>query len=83
MRGKRLGVAFRRLGGFIADFAAPCARLVIEVDGGYHSQRERADARRDRQLAKLGYRTLRLTDELIRCDMAAALAAIRAALGGG
>ncbi len=58
LRSSQLGVAFRRqvpLLGFIADFYAPSARLVVEVDGGYHARRVSADARRDRGiLAKSG-----------------------------
>ena len=53
----QLGVAFRRqvpVGRYIADFAALPARLVVEVDGGYHAQRARADARRDEVLRRLG-----------------------------
>ena len=49
LRSSQLGVAFRRqvpLLGFIADFYAPSARLVVEVDGGYHARRVTADARR-------------------------------------
>ena len=45
LRGCRLGVWFRRqvpLGRYIADFAAPAARLVVEVDSGYHARRARA-----------------------------------------
>jgi very-short-patch-repair endonuclease len=54
---RKLGVAFRRqyvIGGRIADFAAPSLRLVVEVDGSSHVGRRRADARRDRELARLG-----------------------------
>ena len=44
LRGRRLGVGFRcqvPIGGrFIADLLAPAARLVVEVDGGYHERRE-------------------------------------------
>ena len=39
LRGKRLGVVFRRqvvIGRYIVDFCAPAVRLVVEVDGGYH-----------------------------------------------
>ena len=81
IRGKRLGVAFRRqvvVGEFIVDFLAPAVYIVVEVDGGYHSSRAKADARRDRVLARLGYRVVRLTDELVMGDLAAALAAIKA-----
>ena len=51
LRSSQLGVAFRRqvpLLGFIADFYAPTARLIVEVDGGYHARRVTADAHRDR-----------------------------------
>ena len=40
IRGGRLGAQFRRqvvVGRFIADFAAPKERLIVEVDGGYHA----------------------------------------------
>ena len=60
LRSSQLGVAFRRqvpLLGFIADFYAPSARLIVEVDGGYHTRRVAADARRDRKLARAGYQS--------------------------
>ena len=63
LRGRQLGVWFRRqvpLGRFVADFAAPAAGLVVEIDGGYHASRRAADAQRDRVLAHMGYRVLRL-----------------------
>lgn len=87
LSGRRVcGVQFRRqyvLGGrWIADFAAPAARLVIEVDGSAHRGRERQDARRDRALAALGYRVLRLDAELVLRDLAAAVARVRDVLGG-
>jgi very-short-patch-repair endonuclease len=68
LRGKRLGVQFRRqvrVAGFIADFCAPASRLVVEVDGGSHAGRESADARRDWALARAGYRVLRLAAEVV------------------
>ena len=55
LRGKQLGVWFRRqvpLGRFVADFAAPAAGLVVEIDGGYHASRRAADGQRDRALAR-------------------------------
>ncbi len=63
LRGSRLGVAFRRqvvLGEFIADFIAPSVRLVVEVDGGCHAHRARADAGQDRAPARLGYCVIRV-----------------------
>jgi very-short-patch-repair endonuclease len=77
-------VQFRRqyvLGGrFIADFAAPAARLVVEVDGSAHRGRERHDARRDRALAALGYRVLRLDAKLVLRDLPTAVGQVREAL---
>lgn len=68
IRGRRLGVQFRRqvpIGRFIVDFLAPAKRLVVEVDGGYHARRAVADERRDRVLRRLGYRVLRLPAALV------------------
>ena len=73
IRGRRLGVVFRRqvplLGRFIADFLAPARRLVVEVDGGYHEERQRADAQRDAVLQHRGYRVLRLEAALVLRDV--------------
>jgi len=84
LRAQQLGVRFRRqvpLGRYIADFVAPSARLVVEVDGGCHSDRAQLDARRDRALARLGYRVLRLPAELVLRSPAVALSLVREALG--
>jgi very-short-patch-repair endonuclease len=79
-----LGVQFCRqvpiAGRWIADFVAAERRLIVEVDGGWHRRRRAADARRDRALARLGYRVLRLDAELVMQKLPAALARIAAAL---
>ncbi len=83
LRGGRLGVAFRRqvvIGEYIVDFCAPSIRLIVEVDGGYHAGRTRADARRDRELGRLGYPVVRVAAEMVVGDMGAVLGVIRAAL---
>jgi very-short-patch-repair endonuclease len=84
LRGKQLGVSFKRqvpLGGrFIVDFLASSAKLAVEVDGAYHAQHAAADASRDRALARLGYKVLRLDAELVVRDMPGALQRIRYAL---
>lgn len=84
LRSSQLGTPFRRqvpvAGRFIADFLAPAARVIVEVDGGYHAERRGADARRDRKLARAGYRVLRLEAELVMRNMPEALARIRAVL---
>ncbi len=83
IRARRLGVQFRRqvcIGRFIADFAALEAHLVVEVDGGVHRQRARADARRDRVLGRMGFRVLRLDAELVLRELDVARQLIAAAL---
>jgi very-short-patch-repair endonuclease len=81
IRGKRLGVAFKRqvplLGRYIVDLLAASIRLVVEIDGGYHSERTEADAKRDRALVRAGYRVLRLDAELVMRDCEAAVARVR------
>jgi very-short-patch-repair endonuclease len=80
------GVAFRRqvpIDRYIADFLAPAVGLVVEVDGAGHSLRRSADARRDRVLQRLGYRVLRVDAELVRGNLAKAVALIAAALRVG
>lgn len=80
MRGGRLGVSFRRqvtvLGRYIVDLLVPKLKLVVEVDGGYHAQRERADERRGRALAAAGYRVVRVPAELVVRDLQAAVALV-------
>ena len=83
IRGRRLGVSFRRqvpLGRFIVDFLAPKARLVVEVDGAYHHAGRKADARRDEALRRLGYTVLRINAELVTRDLPVAVALISTAL---
>jgi very-short-patch-repair endonuclease len=84
VRGSRLGVAFRRqvvIGPYIVDFCAPSARLVVEVDGGYHEGRSRQDARRDRWLARQGWRVLRVSATEVLCFPAKVAAVIGRELG--
>jgi very-short-patch-repair endonuclease len=83
---RQLGVTFRRqlvIGGrFIVDFAAPAVRLVVEVDGGYHRERHNADARRDRALAWLGWRVVRVEVALVERELEAAVRLVREAAAG-
>jgi very-short-patch-repair endonuclease len=62
LRNRQLqGAKFRRqqpIGPFIADFVCQNGRLVIEADGGQHSD-SLADARRTAFLESKGYRVLR------------------------
>lgn len=61
------GARFRRqhpIGPYIADFACPTARFVIEVDGATHSTPEELayDARRTKYLERQGWTVLRVTN---------------------
>jgi very-short-patch-repair endonuclease len=65
LRKLKLGVRRQApIGPYIADFAYHAAKLVIEIDGYYHSMPERqaSDAERDAWLARQGYRVLRFSD---------------------
>ena len=81
-----LGVQFRRqvvVGTqFVVDFLAAEVRLVVEVDGGCHHVRRRADEARDRKLARLGYRVLRLEAQLVMEQLPVAVARVREAVAG-
>jgi very-short-patch-repair endonuclease len=63
LSGSKLGVAFKRqvvISRYIVDFCAASIKLVVEVDGGYHRERAKADARRQRELEALGYTVVRV-----------------------
>lgn len=67
IRRKQLGVIFKRqyiIDEYIVDFVCLERRLVIEIDGGYHStgEQQESDANRDSRLAALGYRVLRFSN---------------------
>ncbi len=82
VRGRRLGVPFRRqvvlAGRYIADLFAPTIGLVVEIDGGYHAQKRRADARRDRVLERAGLHVLRLDAHVVLRQPERVLALLRA-----
>ena len=57
------GLKFRRqqvLRGLIVDFYCPEKRLVVELDGGVHTDRAEYDAARDAVLVGEGFRVLRI-----------------------
>jgi very-short-patch-repair endonuclease len=70
---KAFGLKFRRqqpLGGYIVDFCCHELRLVVELDGGVHSQPSRVmrDARRKASLERLGYTVLCVPNGLVLQD---------------
>jgi very-short-patch-repair endonuclease len=84
LRARKLGVQFRRevplAGRYIVDFAAPAARLIVEVDGSCHVRREATDRRRDRELEALGWRVVRVEAEVVMRELGVAVALVTAAL---
>ena len=70
---KQLGTPFRRqhiIGDYIADFACVPLKLLIEVDGGYHSLPEQqvSDEERTAWLETKGFTVLRFTNEEVVSD---------------
>ena len=68
LRDKGVGVPFRRqciIGDYIADFACLSRKLIVEIDGGYHSepQQHADDVQRTQALQRLGFRVVRFTNE--------------------
>jgi very-short-patch-repair endonuclease len=84
LRASQLGTRVRRqvvLEGAIVDFFVPAAKLVIEVDGGYHGRRVAADARRDARLWRAGYRVMRVDAEAVMLALPSVLREIAGRLG--
>ena len=74
IRNKQLGVEFRRqhvIGDFIVDFVCLDKMLVIEVDGGYHTERDQLedDEIRTRMLNSLGFKVVRFSNERVLFDL--------------
>ena len=75
LRRKRIaGARFRRqypLGPYIVDFACLPARLIVEVDGGQHSENVEADRARTSWLESQGYAVIRFwnNDVLSKTDI--------------
>ena len=70
LRASSLGVPFRRerpIGRFIADFVCLPLKLVIEVDGVTHLDKETQikDAQKDKELKEMGFEVLRFDDNLV------------------
>lgn len=82
--GRLSGWKFRRqvplLDSYIADFVCHDARLVIELDGGQHTEQARYDQHRDQELQALGYRVLRFWNNDVLVSTDAVLEHIAAAL---
>ena len=74
LKGNSLGVKFLRqhiIGDYIVDFVSRHGGLVIEVDGGYHSEPRQQvdDERREEALEGMGYHVIRFTNEEVLYDI--------------
>ncbi len=74
LRSLDVGTRFNRqfiIGDYIVDFVSQRGGLVIEVDGGYHSERQQAenDAIREEALEQMGFHVIRFTNEDVLYDI--------------
>ena len=80
-----LGVKFFRqyvIADFIVDFVSLQARLIIEVDGAYHSELEQQehDQGRSARLERLGFKVIRFSNEDIFNSIDSVITIIKANL---
>lgn len=73
-RKQLLGIQFYRqkpIGYYIADFYAPAARLIVEVDGSQHADLAQAehDKRRTAYFKEIGLRVLRFNDREVLVEI--------------
>jgi len=85
IRNNQLGVKVRRqhsIHGFIVDFAILEAKLVIEVDGGYHNQPDQKiyDEAREKFLKEFDLDLLRFTNEEVINNTEQVISKIKAAI---
>jgi len=83
LRGKQLGVKFRRqhpFNSFVLDFVCLERKLVIELDGGQHAETASADNERMRFLQVAGFRVLRFWNNQVFQETEAVIETIMAAL---
>jgi very-short-patch-repair endonuclease len=75
LRGRRLaGLKFRRqepIGPYIVDFSCREIKLIVELDGKSHDDKEARDAEREHWLREQGYRLVRVTNWDVNEDLEA------------
>ena len=82
LKASKLGVKFRRqspLGDYIAGFVCLSKKIVVELDGSIHNTKEQKehDNLRDYSLEKMGFKTLRFTNNQIYNDIEMVLQTIK------
>ncbi|MCX6269553.1 MAG: endonuclease domain-containing protein [Bacteroidetes bacterium] len=84
---KIIGMKFRRqhpVSRFIADFYCHQAKLIVEVDGGYHNDPEQVkyDKGRQNELENIGLMTIRFRNDEIEMDIQGVIERIKSVLQG-
>lgn len=82
IRNSLLGVKFNRqyiIGDYIVDFVCLEKKLILEIDGGYHSEHEQIqkDEHRTERLKAMGFNVIRYTNEDLFADIESVLNGIR------
>jgi very-short-patch-repair endonuclease len=72
------GTHFRRqapIGPYVVDFFCPAKRLIVELDGGHHSEDATAkrDSERQAWLEQEGYRVIRFWNSNVTSDLRAVM----------
>jgi very-short-patch-repair endonuclease len=83
LRAHRLGYKFKRqvpMGHFIVDFICYEGRLIIELDGGQHQERQSYDTQRTETFLSKGFRVLRFWNHEVLQNTTDVLEVIRKAL---
>ncbi len=81
-----MGYKFKRqkpIGRYIVDFVCLEHRLIIELDGGQHSEQVVYDQQRDAWLRRQGYTLLRFWNNDVMQQLESVLEQIRCALSPG
>jgi very-short-patch-repair endonuclease len=76
------GLRFRRqtpIGPHVVDFFSPGAKLIVELDGGQHAERQVEDQARTRWLEQRGYRVVRFWNNEVLANTDGVLDAIKRA----
>lgn len=59
----------KTIGNYIVDFCCEAKKVIIEVDGASHNDKQEADASRDAFLTDLGFRVLRVSTADVKHNM--------------
>jgi len=84
VRGGNLGLKFRRqhpIDVYIVDFVCLSKALIVEIDGGYHKDKEQQfyDNERTKLLETIGFKVIRFTNEEILRELEQVIAKIKEA----